>query len=251
MWEERSFPTDPFANAEIAFANDRDGLLLVAGSAATQCQVQSAAVWHTGDGAGSWQKLSPSGIADAQCKRGLGSADATHAFFAACDPNSAPVIYRTADGGEIWTASRPLPDPPGFTTRGAGVVLLPGRVRAFGSVLLVDAEGGGQQMRYVLRSTDGGATWAYASTTPSYQGALGFVSASRWIQISLPDQSKETTDGGASWHDYVTDYSQAAPVAPVIVFGDASVGYATVRGTIQRTTGGGAHWTTIKTPGRG
>ena len=35
------------------------------------------------------------------------------------------------------------------------------------------------------------------------------------------------------------------------VFGDASVGYATVRGAIQRTTDGGAHWITIKTPGTG
>jgi photosystem II stability/assembly factor-like uncharacterized protein len=33
------------------------------------------------------------------------------------------------------------------------------------------------------------------------------------------------------------------------VFGDANVGYATVRGSIQRTTDGGAHWTAIKTPG--
>jgi len=48
---------------------------------------------------------------------------------------------------------------------------------------------------------------------------------------------------------YTTDYSQAAPIAPQIVFGDAMVGYATVRGEIQRTTDGGAHWTKIKTPG--
>jgi len=59
----------------------------------------------------------------------------------------------------------------------------------------------------------------------------------------------ETTDGGATWHAYTTDYSQAAPIAPDIVFGDAQVGYAIVRGSIQRTVDGGAHWTTIKTPG--
>ena len=32
-------------------------------------------------------------------------------------------------------------------------------------------------------------------------------------------------------------------------FGDATTGYATVRGSLQRTTDGGAHWTAIKTPG--
>jgi len=61
--------------------------------------------------------------------------------------------------------------------------------------------------------------------------------------------SKETTDGGTTWHAFTTDYSQAAPIAPDIVFGDPLVGYATVRGAIQRTVDGGAHWTTIKTPG--
>jgi photosystem II stability/assembly factor-like uncharacterized protein len=76
-----------------------------------------------------------------------------------------------------------------------------------------------------------------------------FVSATRWLQIGTPSQSQETTDAGASWHAFATDYQQAAPVNPQIVFGDASTGYATVRGSIQRTTDGGAHWTAVKTPG--
>ncbi|HTJ59582.1 MAG TPA: hypothetical protein VL333_00155, partial [Candidatus Saccharimonadales bacterium] len=58
-----------------------------------------------------------------------------------------------------------------------------------------------------------------------------------------------TTDGGATWHSFTTDYQQAAPVPPVITFGDAQVGYATVRGAIQRTIDGGAHWSAIRTPG--
>jgi photosystem II stability/assembly factor-like uncharacterized protein len=75
------------------------------------------------------------------------------------------------------------------------------------------------------------------------------VTAPRWLQITPPGGSKETTDGGGSWHAFTTDYQQAAPVAPAIVFGDAQVGYAAVRGAIQRTVDGGAHWTAIKTPG--
>jgi photosystem II stability/assembly factor-like uncharacterized protein len=55
--------------------------------------------------------------------------------------------------------------------------------------------------------------------------------------------------GGATWHAFTFDYSQAAPIAPEIVFGDPLVGYATVRGAIQRTVDGGAHWTQLKTPG--
>ena len=108
-------------------------------------------------------------------------------------------------------------------------------------MVLLEARGYGQLQRYVFLSTDGGASWTYVST----------VTTSRWIQLNPPGQSMETSDGGASWHPYTTDYGQAAAVGPDIVFGDASVGYATVRGAIQRTTDGGAHWTQIKAPGTG
>lgn len=249
-WAERTLPAQ-LGNVEVSFANDKDGLLLAPGSPATQCQIQTVSIWHTGDGAASWQKLAATGVADGMCKRGIASADATHAFFTALSPNAAPVIYRTADGGQTWQASTPLPDPPGVTSRGAGFVLTPGRPRAFGSIVLVDATFGGEQMRYVSRSTDGGATWAYASTVPTSDGTVVFVTTTRWVQIAPPSSSRETTDSGATWHPYTTDYSQAAPIAPQIVFGDATVGYATVRGSIQRTIDGGAHWTAIKTPGTG
>src|SRR5438105_3103982 len=150
-WEERTLPS-PVINPDVSFIDDKNGLLLSAGSAATQCQAQLAEIWGTTDGAASWQKLSGTGIADFMCKRYLSLSDATHAFFMASSPNAAPVIYRTADGGKTWAASTPLPDPPGFTTRGAGAVLNPARPRGFGTIVLVDAVGGGQGTRYVFRS---------------------------------------------------------------------------------------------------
>jgi photosystem II stability/assembly factor-like uncharacterized protein len=248
-WVERAVPRG-LANVEIAFADDTNGLLLATGSPATQCQTQTVSIWKTADGAASWQQVTATGIADAMCKRGLASADATHAVVTAYGPNSGPVIYRTADGGGTWTASKPLPDPPGFTfTTPGGVVILPGRPRAFGLEVLVDAQGYGENRRYVFRSTDGGATFTYASTVPIVEGTVAYATTTRWVQIAPPNSSRETTDGGATWHAYTTDYSQAAPIAPDIVFGGAILGYATVRGAIQRTTDGGAHWTTIKTPG--
>ena len=107
----------------------------------------------------------------------------------------------------------------------------------------------GQSTHYTYRSSDGGVTWAYASTAPVQMAGIAFVTATRWLQVAAPGESKETTDAGATWHPFTTDYQQAAPIAPTIVFGDAQVGYATVRGAIQRTTDGGAHWTSIRTPG--
>jgi photosystem II stability/assembly factor-like uncharacterized protein len=76
-----------------------------------------------------------------------------------------------------------------------------------------------------------------------------FVSASRWLELIVPGESVETTDAGRTWRAYPSDYSQAAPVAPQIVFGYSLVGYATVRGSIQHTIDGGVHWTSINTPG--
>jgi photosystem II stability/assembly factor-like uncharacterized protein len=249
-WEERTLPPLPI-NVDIAFVDETNGLLLYAGSAATQCQIQTVSIWRTADGAASWQQITAAGIADGMCKSGLASADAANALFTAWSPNAAPLIYRTADGGQTWKASTPLPDPPGFTSQGAGFVLHPVRPRAFGSIVLVEAiGGGGQGTRYVFRSTDGGASWRYASTAP-ISATVGFPTAARWLQIGPLGGSTHTLDGGAVWQSYTTDYSQAAPITPDVVFADAIVGYATVRGSIQRTTDGGAHWTAIKTPGTG
>jgi hypothetical protein len=188
----------------------------------------------------------PSGIADAMCKLGLGSPDATHAFFTTTSPNAGSLIYRSADAGASWTASAPLPIPPNLASHGALFVSITGRPRGFGSVVLV--AGGAGQTKDVFRSTDGGANFTYASTVAA-DGSVAYITATRWLDIASPDRSMETTDGSATWHALTTDYSQAAPISPDVVFGDASVGYATVRGAIQRTTDGGAHWTAIKTPG--
>src|SRR2546425_1054859 len=163
-------------------------------------------------------------------------------------------LFRSLDRGVSWD-ERGIPAAArlgeiAFAAPGAGIVLRPGKVRGFGSTLLLDEiaqrTSGGAEFAY--RSTDGGAGWTYASTAP-FPMPIAFVTATRWLQIQPPGDSRETTDGGATWHAYTTDYQQAAPVAPEIVFGDANVGYATVRGALQRTVDGGAHWTQLRTPG--
>lgn len=248
-WDERGIPAAARLG-EIAFASERDGLILAAEPTATRCQTQQVSVWLTRDGAATWEQVAPRGIADSGCKSGASLVDAQHAFLGTWDEGSAPGVYSSVDGGRMWGVSRRLPDPPGFATPGAGIVLRPGKVRGFGSTLLLDEiaqrTSGGAEFAY--RSIDGGAGWTYASTAP-FPMPIAFVTATRWLQIQPPGDSRETTDGGATWHAYTTDYQQAAPVAPEIVFGDANVGYATVRGALQRTVDGGAHWTQLRTPG--
>ena len=204
-------------------------------------------IMHTTDGGAHWQDLSATGIADAGCKSDLSFTDANNGYLVASSQNSAPVVYHSSDGGATWTASAPLADPPGVTQSSGGFTLGPGRVQAFDGQLLLAA--GLQLNSYIYSSDDGGATWTYQATTPEVEGGIALVSATRWLVIGPPNNSFETTDGGQTWHPFTTDYSQAAPIPPVVTFGDASVGYATVRGEIQRTEDGGAHWTKIVSPG--
>ena len=239
-WTERTLPAANVPNGRIAFVSAQDGWMLAAGSPATQCSGQAVTLWRTSDGAATWTRVNATGIDAAQCKDSIGFVDTQRGYIGAWDPNTQPKIYRTTDGGTTWSSST-LPNPPAQR---------PAAFADFGTVVLTSAESGGSPTRYfALRSSDRGATWSTASGGPVEAMPIVLVSATRWLQIFLPDQSQETTDGGASWHSFTTDYSQAAPVAPQIVFGDANNGYATVRGSIKRTTDGGAHWAAIKTPG--
>jgi photosystem II stability/assembly factor-like uncharacterized protein len=249
-WTERPLPAQA-RNPDISFVTDSEGWLAMNATPAAQCVTQSVSLAHTANAGTAWQDVAPTGIAPPQCKENLSFIDAQRGFISAWDPNGPPVIYRSVDGGKTWTASKALADPPGFTTSNAGFTLRAGAVKPFGSALLVEAVGQttGGQRRFVFGSSDAGATWVFRAAATDPESGVVFVTATRWLQISTPGASKETTDGGATWHAFTTDYQQAAPIAPSIVFGDTQVGYATVRGAIQRTTDGGGHWIQIRTPG--
>lgn len=247
-WQQRAFPPYEGGGGDplMSFIDDANGWVLFPGVPATSCNSQGAQLWRTTDGAATWQlvtvatQTSPTGLPFDQCKDAMYFADARHGWVATGDTVSTPKIWRTTDGGLDWTAgsvndSRLTP-PNGPALRIASL-------KSFGNNVLAGIP------PYVYGSIDGGVSWAYITETRAASHSIGFVTSSRWIELISPEQSSETTDGGQTWHSLNTDYSQAAPIAPQIVFGDASVGYATVRGGIQRTLDGGAHWTYIKTPG--
>lgn len=254
-WQQRPLPPNAaigFPRPEISFVSDLEGWLATGGSPETQCNAEVIGIWHTTDGGKTWESLGTKGVSDSQCKGNPSFVDSNRGFLDAFDPNRAPVIYHTIDGGRSWVAGKPLSDPPGFKTVGAGFNLQPGLVRAFGSTLLLPVAGwqeSGTGVEYAFRSTDGGATWTYLARGRDAGNPIVFVTASRWLQLINSGQSFETTDAGASWHRYVSDYSQAAPIATDFVFGNSLVGYGTVRGGITRTVDGGLQWTSIKSPG--
>lgn len=250
-WQLRPTPANLALPPSTSFISAQEGWLLSTGSPGTQCLPEIVTVLdHTLDAGLTWSAIHPTGIGDRQCKHDLSFVDSSHGFLITSDPNSPPVIYRTLNGGHTWAASRPLADPPGFQSGPGGFELNAGRVRAFGSTLLVNASGqsrDGTFRSYVFRSEDGGATWSYLAKVPQ-GGEAAFASATRWL--SFMPSLLETTDAGASWHAFTSDYADAAPVAPYVFF-DGSTAYAviTTRGSIHRSLDGGVHWSLEKLPG--
>ncbi len=254
-WEQRPMPAPRHGGVrwlEISFVSSEEGWLTMSG-AGPGPNLFAYWILHTTDAGATWQLWATKGIAVSQATNGLSFMDSRRGFLVTSDPNHPAVIYRTTDGGHTWMASQPLPYPPSFKTVCVVCGLRDaGSVRAFGSTLLVPAwQASDPLTQYVFRSVDGGATWTYAASSPRQGGNVDFVTATLWLELIGPGQSTETTDAGASWHRYASDYSQAAPIAADFVFADSSVGYGTVRGGITRTEDGGLHWTTIETPGAG
>lgn len=249
-WQERPLPSAFLPNLTMSFVDDQEGWLAVSGAPATQCQFQGVAIWHTADGGGSWQRLDGVGIGGGGWKGDVSFIDSLHGFLDVWGPNHQPVIYSTADGGATWSPSPPLPDPPwAITGPGGFESRADGHVQSFGSTLLVPVRALSGTQLLVYQSDDGGATWTYAASAPPDDTSIGLATASHWLQLVTPGRSQETTDAGVTWFDSDSDYSQAAPVAPEVVFASPNVGYATVRGRISQTLDGGKHWTTLDTPG--
>ena len=243
----RQTTTPPVRNNAVSFANANEGWVLATGSPATQCMQQPATIWHTADAGATWQDLGAGGIAARQCKSWISFIDTRHGFVSAWDPNTPAIIYATTDGGLSWTASAPLPDPPGQTTAGSVSSLVASRVGRADGRLYVAASG--WQQSYVYVSDNGGANWSHLVKLPNAatMASMSFVDARHWW-LSAEGGTRVTSDGGVTWRPS-TGPQFAAPIAPVITFADSSVGYATVRGGIQRTNDGGATWTAIRTPG--
>lgn len=249
-WQKRSLPAQVGLPPSISFVNDREGWLLSASSPETQCEAQLAELWHTTDGAQTWKDLGER-IDKTQCKDGIWFLDSRHGFVTASDTNQRPTVYRTEDGGETWAFST-VPDNPLFTTASGGFTLHVNWIKSFGQTIYLEASGSQDDASwhdrdFIYTSSDGGATWQWKQKLASRDTVM--VTESRWLQFT-PD-IMESVNGGQAFGLYQTDFTPLSPVlgGTRVTFADATVGYATGRGSMERTVDGGAHWKIVPTPG--
>jgi photosystem II stability/assembly factor-like uncharacterized protein len=248
-WVKRTMPSNIGIRPSVTFINESEGWLLAPGSPNTQCEEQFADIWHTTDGARTWQDLGAR-IDKTQCKNGIWFVDSMHGFVTAWDQNHRPTVFRTSDGGDHW-AFGTVPDNPIFVTGTGGFTLHVGWMKTFGGTVYLEASGTQHDPTwprdFIYTSRDGGATWTWKQkvSTP----VLALVTETRWLELDVPGQLYESDNGGQAMAPFASDIAKDTPVdGAVMVFADPSVGYVAAGGTLQRTLNGGAHWTPLSPP---
>lgn len=250
-WGELPIPSDPGVRPTISFIDDHEGWLLAPGSPTSQCGEAAAQVWHTTDGGATWKRLAATGIASTQCKEFVYFGDPLHGFVTAWDPNHSPTVYATEDGGATWRAAT-VPDNPIFATKPGGFALRVDWIKSFGAAIYMEATGTQQDPTwptdFVYVSTNGGATWTWKQKVASHE--LVLVTQQRWLEIDPPGRLDESTNGGQATGPFQSNLNIDQSAGPgQILFGDASVGYVSRGGTLQRTTDGGTLWSPVELPG--
>jgi hypothetical protein len=98
-WKQRFLPPPgSFPLPEISFVSESEGWLLSTTVLTAQCEGQSVVLWHSTDGAHTWQPASATGISQQRCKSSVSS----------CRPaDHLPHQRRGCDVGSFHSSARP------------------------------------------------------------------------------------------------------------------------------------------------
>ena len=116
--------------------------------------------------------------------------DGEHACAVGVNAIFQPWVARTTDGGQTWDFTNFYIN--GNEGRLTGVRFVD-TLRGFATAALWDGTGA------IVRTTNGGASWAPLSTTAYALFALDFGSDQNGIAVGLNGNFLRTTDGGANW----------------------------------------------------
>gem|GEM_PF-1849194 len=194
-------------------------------------------LWHTSDGGATWSTAS--GCLSFPL-RAVDFVDATHGFagggnrFHGNPPFQA--VLATDDGGRQWstvyTEKRVVGRPIAqllFTSPSSGLAVT-------GTVSI---GGNGPVQGTVLRTTDGGRTWAQVGAGARVV-AVGPYTA--WSSVPWDDALMATADGGATW-DVVSRVGTLSIPRVYFLHGNAQVGWLAAGPALLTTTDGGRTWT--------
>lgn len=189
----------------------------------------------TRDGGQTWRDVSPPQPLDEQAQQALGQAatvavrGSQNAWATFYDRTAAPLsapayVWRTADGGNTWLPSAPLPVQDAAFYSPSDVVFVDEKT---GWLLAHVDAGMMKDYIYLLGTTDGGATWqvlvdpfAEAHGLPMSCGKTGLVFADAragWITGDCQGVQPgapflyQTIDGGATWQAVTLPAPESAP----------------------------------------
>lgn len=212
--------------------------------------VSQSAAWAAGSGAQvltttnggtTWKPVGGGAIGSADIYE-ITAVDANTAFVSTT-PDTVTFIYRTTNAGSTWTNVLSLNE--GFID---GIKMFD----ASNGIAVGDPVGGKWT---VLKTTNGGASWARIATEPSQAGgeagwnnALAtFGTANIWFGTNSYHVYR-STDGGATWSSSAVPFANSVSVN----FSSALYGLAgSDSGAAARTTDGGVTWTPVSLGGGG
>ena len=201
-------------------------------------QATQPVVIRTADSGKTWQEVTGNlADCDVYC---IDAVDDMQAWVG----TAAGELFSTANGGTTWTRqSYPAPVSPFMN----GVKFI-NRLTGYA---MGDPPAGSSRF-VVLKTTDGGTTWAHTPSEPvGIAGEAGWNNSFWWTDAQHgwigTNSSKvwRTTDGGATWSSGNTGSAWSVGVA----FGGADTGIAVhYDGVIARTVDGGATWRRVTSP---